>query len=141
MVKIAVFTPDQLSALIAEGSAGFASRGQWINKMRASFAGVVNRRPLAYRSFGPYWWPLKRLLIEGGELQAELPAPDLEAEVSLGDAALNIAAAFAYQDAATDNLTAMNTTHTVDTEDGDTRDYVVIDDEMEGRAALAASLS
>ncbi|GAB4059115.1 hypothetical protein [Uliginosibacterium sediminicola] len=140
-MKIILYTPEQLDATVTAGSATFTSQGQWVSKMRSTFAGMVGRNPQIYRSFGPFWWPLKRMMVEAGDLDASLPDPDVEEQVSTGSAARNIAAAFMYHDRATDDMTATNTWHTVDTDEGDTIEYLVIDDEMEGRSALSASLS
>ena len=136
MSKIVLFTPESLAPAIAEGSKGFINEQQWVSKMLGSFAATVRRRPLSYRAYGPFWWPIKRLMIEAGELKGELPDPAELERVTMGSPALDVAAAWAYSEFSTANQTDNSQTITVDTEDGDTTDYFLNDEEMEGLAAL-----
>lgn len=137
MSKIVLFATSDLEPVVEEGSKGFVSKQQWVTKMLGSFAGQVRARPLAYRSFGPFWWPLKRLMIEAGEFPGTLPDADEVARISFGRADLDVAAAFAYSEYASANQIEMSTTITVDTEDGDTIDYLLNDDELESTATMA----
>lgn len=129
--KAILFTPESLAPAIAEGSKGFADQEQWVSKLLGSFAAIVRHRPMAYRSFGPFWWPLKGLMIEAGEFQGEAPDPAEVARVTLGSAALDMAAAWAFAEWSTSNMIEMNNLITVDDEDGDTYEYELRDDEME----------
>lgn len=137
MSKIVLFAASDLEVVVTEGSKGFVSKQQWVTKMLSSFAGQVRARPLAYRSFGPFWWPLKRLMIEAGEFPGALPDADEVSRISLGRADLDVAAAFAYSEFAMENQIEMSTTITVDTDDGDTIDYLLNDDELESTATMA----
>lgn len=136
-MKIVIYTNDQLLPIVAEGSAGYASKSQWVSSMLSSFADTVKKRPIAYRAFGPFWWQIKAMMVKSGHLNAEAPDVDMVAQATTGDAALDVAAAWAHQEQAHGNMTAMSSTFTVDTEDGDTVDYLLLDDEME---ALASSM-
>ena len=135
--KIKLFEPSDLEKVVSDGAKQFATQSTWVNKMVSSFASIVRRRPLAYRSFGPFWWPLKAMMIKSGEMQGEAPDPELIAQVTTGNPALDIAAAWSQHEAYSSQLLA-GSTFTVDTESGDTVQYLLCDDEMEGRAALKA---
>lgn len=133
--KIKLFDQADLEKVVAEGSRPFATQSTWVNKMVSSFASIVRRRPLAYRSFGPFWWPLKAMMIKSGEMQGEAPDPELVAQVTTGNPALDIAAAWSQHEAYSSQLLAGNT-FTVNTESGDTVEYWLYDDEMEERSSL-----
>lgn len=130
--KLKIFSEEQLAPLIEEGAAGFANRASWVESFLGNVAAQVNRHPLAYRSYGPFWWPLKKLMQERDLIGGDPVDADEAARISLGDAALDVAAAFAFQERAYAEMTARNATFIVDTEDGDTVEYVLVDDEMEG---------
>lgn len=131
--KLVIFTADQLKPVIAEGAMGFVSRYAWVSRMLNGFATLVTRQPSAYRYFGPFWWPLKALMVEAGEFQGVQPDPDVVAQASFGDAAMDVAAAWSYQEYTIGNMMSGNV-FTVDTEDGDTVDFVLVDEEMEALA-------
>jgi len=135
-MKLSIYAPEQLAPIITEGASGYASQSQWVGHMLSSFAEIVKRRPVAYRAFGPFWWPIKAMMVKSGVLAAESPDPDLVAQATMG-AALDVAAAWAFQEQAHESMTAMNNTFAVDTEDGDTVDYLLMDDEMEALALTA----
>lgn len=138
MTKIVLFTAESLAPAIAEGSKGFVNQQQWVSKMLGSFSATVRRRPLSYRSFGPFWWPIKRLMIESGDLQGETPDPAEVERITLGTPALDVAAAWAYSEFAASNQTSDDNMITVDTEDGDTFEYLLNDEEMEAMPAMTA---
>lgn len=135
--KIKLFEPSDLEKVVAEGVKPFATQSTWVNKMVSSFASIVGRRPMAYRSFGPFWWPLKAMMIKSGEMQGEAPDPELVAQVTTGNPALDVAAAWSMHENYSSQLLS-GSTFTVDTESGDTVQYLLCDDEMEERAALKA---
>lgn len=130
--KLKIYSEDQLAPLIKEGSASFVNQTSWVEAFLQGVSTQVKRNPLSYRSYGPFWWPLKKLMQDRDLIGGEPVDADEVARISLGDAAHDVAAAFAFQENAHANLTAGNTTFTVDTEDGDTIDYVLGDDDMEG---------
>ena len=132
LVKIKLFDQADLEKVVAEGSRPFATQSTWVSTLVGSFASIVRRRPLAYRSFGPFWWPLKVMMIKSGEMQGADPDPELIAQVTMGSPALDIAAAWSQHETYSSQLLAGNT-FTVDTESGDTVQYLLYDDEMEER--------
>lgn len=57
-------TPEQLGALLDK-----ATKNQTIEKYRETFLSankrIIGKDPLRYRSFGPYWWLVKRGFVDG----------------------------------------------------------------------------
>lgn len=135
--KIKLYDAADLEKVVTEGAKSFASQSMWANKLIASFAAIVKRRPAAYRSFGPFWWPLKALMIKSGELVAIEPDPELVAQATMGRPALDVAAAWSMHETYSSQMMTGNT-FTVDTESGDAVDYYLFDDEMEDRINFKA---
>ena len=133
--KIKLYDADDLEKVVAEGAKPFATQSTWVSKLVSSFASIVRRRPLAYRSFGPFWWPLKAMMIKSGEMEGADPDPELVGQATTGNPALDIAAAWSMHETYSSQLLAGNT-FTVDTESGDTVQYLLYDDEMEERSYL-----
>lgn len=135
--RIRLYEQADLNKVVAEGAKGFTNKSVWINKMVSSFAGIVRRRPVAYRNFGPFWWPLKAMMIKSGEMEGAAPDPDAVAQATTGSPEGDIAAAWLMQEYRAQNLLTGNT-FTVDTVGGDTVEYLLQDDEMEERAVARA---
>jgi hypothetical protein len=131
-MKITVFTPEQLRPAIAEGAKGYANESQWINAFLRNAAELVKQVPAAYHSFGPFWWPLKAMMQRSGYLGGEPVDPDLVEPVTMGSAALDVAAAWAFQEWQNQNQASeTEATFPVMDEAGDTVDFVVVDEEFE----------
>ncbi len=135
--KVTVFTEQALIPIIEEGSSD-SDEEQWADGFLAGAAGLLKRNPVMYRSFGPFWWPLKRYLQDGGLNGGEPVEDELFDQVTMGSKSLDIAAAYAYHDWTTSNMSITNTVHIVQSSDGEDVEYQVIDDEFE---ALIAFLS
>ncbi|MGZ8220087.1 MAG: hypothetical protein ACXWT0_00415 [Methylobacter sp.] len=130
-MKLTIYTSEELAPIIEEGTKGFANKNQWINSLLNGIATLVKRSPIAYRSFGPFWWPVKKMLQDAELLEGEEVDQALIDRVSMGATDLNLAAAFAFQEWANDNQLASNNVFPVTTEDGGSDDYTLIDEEME----------
>lgn len=139
-MKLAIFTPEQLAPVIAEGCKGMANKNQWINSLLSGIAGLVKRSPITYRSFGPFWWPVKNLLQARELIGGEPVDPAILEELSMGSAELDLAAAFAFQEWTNDSQIARNNVFAVTTEDGDSADYTLIDDELEAEIFMQKKL-
>lgn len=135
--KIRLYDPADLEKVVAKGCKSFPDEAAWVRKLLASFAGIVKRRPQAYRSFGPFWWPLKAMMIKAGELSGCEPDAELVAQATMGRPALDVAAAWSMHETYSSQMLA-GSTFTVDTESGDTIEYLLVDDEMKAIAALRA---
>lgn len=133
--KLALYEPEIMQGVANEASASFASQSAWVSSFIEGVAKLVWENPIAYRAFGPYWWPLKKLMVEGKYFAGDDPDEELVAKATFGNASLDCAAAFAYSEYSHGALKNESNTLQADTEDGDTIDYRLWDDEMEGRIA------
>lgn len=128
--KIVTYSVEDLERVVKNASAG-RSREAWLSDMRAKIVKMLKDRPATYRTFGPWWWPLKAQLTERGDWIGSVD-PDDVAQVTTGSQSWDMAAAVAYHGESIDALRDGNTFQ-MDTADGDTIDYVLFDQEMEGR--------
>lgn len=92
----------------------------------------LRTRPAMYRSFGPYWWPLKREMIRAGihDFGLSYDAETADA-LSYGDAETTLAACALYQGYVLDNLSIYEHDHAVGMADGTIETYTLTDDDME----------
>jgi hypothetical protein len=134
-MKLKILSPDQLRSLIEEATID-QSEEQWHVQFMQSVAGLIEKRPIVYRSFGPFWWTLKKYLLDGGLIVGEPVDAELFDQVTMGSQTLDLAAAFAYHDWTTSNMTSADTVRQVETDEGETIEYPVIDEEFEAVIAF-----
>lgn len=122
-----------LAPLLAEATGnGTIPEEAWRKKLLASFTGVLTRKPIHYRCFGPYWWCFKALLLEQGITTfGDRMDAEWREKMDYGSSTLNLLAAFAYYDTAFDQGLLLSHVHGVSYEDGEVEDYVLIDEDME----------
>jgi hypothetical protein len=132
MDKIITFTNEQLDQLLLD-AVGLRSRAEWRATIYRQVAAILKQRPRAYRTFGPWWWPLKAQLVAAGALEGEVD-PDLSAPVTTGNADRDLVGALAYHGWNVDNMVGGNTFQ-VETAAGDTVDYLLVDPEFEPAAS------
>jgi hypothetical protein len=135
-MKLKILSPDQLRPLIEEATID-QSEEQWHVQFMQGVAGLIEKRPIMYRSFGPFWWPLKKYLLDAGLIVGEPVDAELFDQVTMGSQALDLAAAFAYHDWTTRYMTSTDTVRDVETDEGETIEYPVIDDELEAVIAFS----
>jgi hypothetical protein len=123
-------TKEQLKPLLDEACSN-QTEEQWIEKLLEAIKTVIEKQPLRYRGYGPYWWLIKRMFIERGFLDfgEHVDLQWLEA-MDYGDEKFNLAAAFAYEDVRFETVNVYDSYHTLDTDAG-TVDYVSADEDME----------
>jgi hypothetical protein len=56
-------TRDELEHLRAAALEG-QTENEWVKKILSSIAGILRETPLRYRGYGPYWWIVKKALID-----------------------------------------------------------------------------
>lgn len=132
--KITDFTAEQLSKVITEATKG-TTKYRWITEYLWTLSKLLDKSPGAYRQFGAYWWPVKRMMIRrevGVHDWSESDIPPMIDRVSFGDDALDMAAAHSYSEYAFDNLANESNVHSHTVGDG-TEDVQVWDDDLEIR--------
>lgn len=131
-------TLEQLKNEALDG--GRVKEEDWQQKLCNSIAGNIKRDPRSYRAYGPFWWVLKRAMIDNGvtDFGTTIDAQWFE-NADYGNTTDNMLAAWLYGDNAMDNGLIYSNAHNVtfavsDDEKGDyhdTREYVLVDDEVE----------
>ncbi|MDE7064769.1 MAG: hypothetical protein K2O70_04775 [Desulfovibrionaceae bacterium] len=132
---------DDLAPLLAEGTKnGTISEDVWRTNLLSGIASLLTKNPLHYRCFGPYWWLVKNMLREQDEGTRFGDNMDAEwkEKMDYGSPTLNLLAAFAYYDMAFNKGLLLSHTHSISYEDGESADYVLIDEDMETQAIAGA---
>ncbi len=128
-MKVFKLPPETLQPKLDEVQAS----GDWVPRYLSGLKAVINKNPLRYREYGPYWWLLKKALIDSGDLTF---GDEIDREwfdiLSYGSVEMNIAAAIAYEesrDAGQCNI--YDERHTLETEEGEPYEYVIADSDIE----------
>lgn len=118
-------------------------RAEWRGRMLGNISKLLTDQPLRYRSYGPYWWPLKKMLVESGETRfgIELDQEWIEA-LGYGDDDINLMAAHVYSDQRFEQGAMFAAEHEMElrhddeagTEEGDAIVFVSADEAMEIRS-------
>lgn len=128
---------QELDALKNEAmQGGKVSPAAWLKKMTDGYARILKRKPQQYRSFGPFWWLLKRELINHGHTEF---GTTVDAEwynhADYGDPVLNMLAVWTYAEFADGRGLLFSNAHAVsfidDGAESEPEEYVLIDEEME----------
>ncbi len=134
MTNIVKPTEADLAPLITE-----ALEKQTLTQWKAKYIAALDRffksNPLRYRSYGPWWWLVKKELIANGNFEF---GDDLDAEwveaLDYGRLELNLLAAHGYADWRFENGAGHEPLHTLELTGGETIDYLIADTDMEQRA-------
>ena len=94
---------------------------EWIEKFLSGIKGLLSKSPARYRGYGPYWWLIKKALIDKGEhsFGEHIDAEWFET-MDYGDTAFNLAAAYLYEDMRTDSVNLFDDAHYLSDEAGET---------------------
>jgi hypothetical protein len=130
-------TEEQLRPLINEACVNQTAE-EWIEKILEAIKSVIQKKPLRYRGYGPYWWLIKKMLIDRSFLEfgEHLDREWVDA-LDYGSDKLNLAAAFAYEDARFETVNIYGDTHTMATATGSV-EYISADKEMEVMALIVS---
>jgi len=109
---------EDLQPLIDEACKS-QSKDEWIEKLLNAIKTVILSNPLRYRGYGPYWWLIKRMMINRNFLEfgEHLDREWIET-LDYGSDEFNLAAAFAYEDARFETTNVYGDTHTIVTTTG-----------------------
>lgn len=124
---------DVLQPMLHEATAANQSVDRWIEKFLANLKGILLKTPLRYRAYGPYWWPLKKLLIDRNDLTfGELIDQEWFSAMDYGKPEFNILAAHAYEEVRLTKNLIDDPFHIMETLDGgDAVEFASNDPEME----------
>lgn len=128
------FTPEDLAAAVAEKSASVRENAG-PDDLLGYGLGVVGRRlkanPLRYREYGPYWWALKRVMIDAEYNIGDEFDPVVAAEYAGSSPVETLVAAELFRD----DYRATWPVGTNRFDLGEGIDYVLFDADMEARSA------
>ncbi|MCP4754927.1 MAG: hypothetical protein GY866_28965 [Proteobacteria bacterium] len=103
----------------------------WKGKMLSSVSQLLAKDPARYRGFGPYWWALKKSMIEAGHDEFGLDVEsDMVDRTNYGSPYFNIMAAVMYESWRLDQGLQSDPVHTVVEGDEHIED-VLYDQDME----------
>jgi hypothetical protein len=130
-----MFKPEQLNPVV---NAAMTDNPDFVNAYLSAVVKTLAARYTLYRSFGPYWWPLKELLIERG---VTLFGDTVEGVTTplyrLKSDALICASAQQYQAHRAVNQQLFDADHVLDSDGtGESTRYVLNDEIMEHKAIL-----
>lgn len=130
MQKFIVFTEAELKPIVDEATLE-QTEEQWHEEFLAGVAALVIKTPVLYRSFGPFWWPLKKYIQDSGLIEGEPVDQTLVDQITMGGKTLDLAAAYAYHESTSKSLTSADTARIVKDKKGNSVEIQVIDDELE----------
>lgn len=126
-------TTDELAPLLEEALAGGRTEEEFQRGYLDGILTVLKTDPRQYRSFGPYWWPVKKMLIDDGYSAVfgeQLEQGTLQ-HYTLERPALTLVAAWAYQQYQFEEGKLRASSHQLDIQDGETYEYELSDTDME----------
>ncbi|HEY3591703.1 MAG TPA: hypothetical protein VGL07_16815 [Buttiauxella sp.] len=126
---------EHLEPLMTEALAG-RNEEEFIAGYLNGLVAILNKKPKAYRAYGPWWHEIKRMLVERGH--GALAGEEYEHTVAQiysyeREAYTIIAAWLYYQNRVEDGL-IYNAGHELPTEDGETYSYYLEDLALECKA-------
>lgn len=132
-MKIQKPTPEQLLPLLS-----VATQKQTVEQYRESFVAaikkLVGKDPLRYRTYGPYWWLVKKGLLDRGDFCfGEYFDEEWISALDYGLEELNFIAAFVYEDVQFQHG-IYNAQHSLVDDEGEPVCFVCNDHEMEAFA-------
>jgi len=132
-MKVSLYDNDSLDEIIEMGTQN-QSVDEWAVKCLAGISAMVKNKPLEYRTFGIFWWPVKQILVDAG-LMAGTVNIEQVGVCTTGDKNRDIAGALAYHEHCAINFLNSNSI-IVSGDEGGSDEYLLIDDELESVAAI-----
>lgn len=135
MLEVVKPSAEVLGTMLTEATSRGKTPEAWLSEYLVNAAGILDADPMRYRGYGPFWWGLKKALIEAGFSRFG-NFVDLEcAEVTdCGSMVNNVLSAHAYEEYAVGYGLMFSNEHDFSTPDGETATYTLADDDMEAMA-------
>ena len=133
MKTITLPTMDEMKdvlAIVTDG--GKRPIREWAKGFRPNLADHLRKYPEQYRNFGPYWWLVKHILLEGGfaPFGQDVDAEMVEAMEHENGMLYSLVAGVAYYEWSMENHFIGQTTHTI-VDNGEDTEYTVYDHDAE----------
>jgi hypothetical protein len=110
----------------------------WVDIYLKNLKILLSKNPLRYRTYGPYWWLLKKAMVDH-DIYTFGTSIDKEwlDRLDYGNEAINIISAHAYEDARVDmGMNVLDSSHLLEDLDGEPYEYLSDDSEMEIKAVI-----
>lgn len=128
---------NEFAELKREALANHAEE-EWRKNILGNIANILRREPLRYRAYGPYWWILKREMLNQGikDFGSHIDA-EWYGNTDYGNSTINILAAWLYEDNGFSFRNIYSSDHNVTFLQGenegeiDVRVYTLVDEDME----------
>lgn len=130
-MKVSLYEVENLDQVIGIATQN-QSEEEWIEKGLKGIAGLVSRDPIEYRTFGIYWWPVKAALVARNLIAGTVDAGELE-KTDTGELRHNLAGALMFHEHCTNTFINDNKL-TVSNGDGESEEYILVDEELEAMA-------
>jgi hypothetical protein len=127
-----LYNKQDLQNALFEALDSNKTEAEFVQRFAANVGKILKRKPQNYRYFGPYWWPLKKIMIE-----QEVPGIDdfIDQEwlerADFGDKALNCVAAWAMQETRMEQMEMPANSVLLEDDEGNFEECVVIDPFLE----------
>lgn len=130
MQNIARYDATDLAPLVAEARA--EAGGDFAPAFMQSVAKQIKSNPRLYRTFGPYWWVLKRELAKASiGTNGDYVDAETANALDYGSTELNLAACYLAQQKNLETYFLYSNTTMVELISGETVDYVLEDQQLE----------
>lgn len=133
MKKLEKFSLNELTAFLHDNIKN-QDEEMFVKKYIHGVIKNLKTNPKLYRSFGPYWWPLKRVILEHHDYDGFLGDSydaTLDQAFRYDTDALTVCAAYNMQQAIVENGYMYSVSHTVYTTDKEQVELVIEDDDIE----------
>ncbi|MAD44702.1 MAG: hypothetical protein CMH98_06830 [Oceanospirillaceae bacterium] len=109
------------------------SVSEYIDKYTDTLKTLLQDNPRQYRSYGPWWWVIKQALISQDKafFPEKVDAETLE-QLQYDKTEYGLVAAFLYADPIIGSGADYNQSHVLEDTNGNSIEYVIADDDMEG---------
>jgi len=105
---------------------------EWGKEFAKALIPFLKRNPLRYRDYGPYWWLVKKAIIDSefNGFGENIEKATFE-QFDYGNNETNLLVGYWYSMLMFEMGNAEKSLHSIDTEDGGAIEYTVADEEME----------
>lgn len=133
---------DALKAFLAENQDKNLTDAQFAERYLKGVVETLNAKPKMYRSFGAYWWPIKKLMLEKNLLPmgfGDSYDATMAEQFTYESESLTVCAAYLYQQDAIESGLVFSNTHPLDLEGSLESEIYTLEDSDVERLILAGS--
>lgn len=128
-----LYSKDSLQNALFEALSANQSAEAFVAKFAANLGKIIAKKPEHYRYMGPYWWPMKAIMI-----RLDVPGiddfvdPDWISRINLPDDYVCVAA-WSMSESRVGAMELPDNSVLIEDEYGETTEYSIIDDFLEAK--------